>query len=194
MTNLLNDVGAELLSRKGSDVAEEALGQGLGECRLAEVEDVLNDVVAEGILNESEGVHGNVLDELGLLVAGSMVDAALEDAAAMTVSADNDTASADGVKDELGVFGRQVIEALLDDVVAVEVLDERNHFESQSLGDGHDLLLGRDKFDHLLESASAMLVEGNLDHRGRGCADENGALVVIGVLQKLLTEVVAKRI
>jgi hypothetical protein len=191
---LLNDVGAELLSRESGNVTEEALSQRLREGGLAEVENVLHDIVAEGILDKSEGVHGDVLDKLTLLVARSMVDTTLQDAAAMTMSADNDTASANSVEDELGVLGRQVVETLLDDVVAVEVLDERNDFPSESLGDDLDLLRSRNEFDHLLQSAGTVLVERNLDHGGCGCADENGALVIVGVLEQLLTEVVAERI
>jgi hypothetical protein len=121
-----------------------------------------------------------------------MVNATLKDAAAMTMSADNDTASANSVKDELGVLGRQVVETLLDDVVAVEVLDERNDFVSESLGDDFDLLRGRNEFNHLLQSASTVLVERNLDHGGSGCADENSALSIVSVLEQLLAEVVAE--
>ena len=191
---LLNDVGAELLSGQESNVAEEALSKGPGEGRLAKVEDVLNNVVAEGVLNKSEGVHGDVLDKLSLLVARSMVDTALKNTAAMTVSADNDTASANSVKDELGVLGGQVVETLLDDVVAIEILDERDDFISQSLGDDLDLLRGSDELDHLLQSASTVLVESDLDHGWCSCADEDSALVIVGVLEELLTKVVTKGI
>lgn len=189
---LLDDVGTELLSGEDCNVAEEALSERLGEGRLTKVEDVLYNIVAERILNKSEGVHGDVLNKLTLLVARSMIDTALENTAAMTMSADNDTASANSVKDELGVLGGQMVEALLDDVVAVEILDERNDFVSQSLGDDLDLLGGRDELDHLLQSASTVLVESNLDHRGCGCADEDSALIVVGVLEELLAEVVAE--
>jgi hypothetical protein len=191
---LLDDVGAELLSRQGSDVAEEALSQRLREGGLAEVENVLDDVVAERILDEGEGVHGDVLDKLTLLMTRSVVNATLQNAAAMTMSTNDDTASANSVEDELGVLGRQVVKTLLDDVVAVEVLDERDDFVSESLGDDLDLLRGRDELDHLLQSAGTVLVKCDLDHGGCSCTDENGALIVVGVLEQLLAEVVAEGI
>lgn len=191
---LFDDIGTELLLGESGNVAEEALSQRLREGRLTKVEDVLDDIVAEGILNESEGVHGDVLDKRGLLVTRGMVDAALQDATAMAMGTDDDTASANSVKDELGVLRRQVVEALLDDVVAVKVLDERDDFISQSLGDDLDLLRSRDELDHLLQSASAMLVESDLDHRGCSCANKNGALVIVGELEQLLAKVVAKGI
>lgn len=87
-----------------------------------------------------------------------------------------------------------MVKTLLDDVVAVEVLNERDDFISQSLGDDLNLLRSRDEFDHLLQGAGAVLVEGDLDHRGRSCANENGALIVVGVLEQLLAKVVAKGI
>ena len=102
---LLDHVGTELLSGEGGNVAEEALSQRLREGRLTKVEDVLNNVVAEGILNKSEGVHGDMLDKRTLLMARGMVDTTLQDATAMTMGTDNDTASANSVEDELGVLG-----------------------------------------------------------------------------------------
>jgi len=90
------------------------------------------------------------VDKLALLVARGVVNATLQDAAAMAMGSDDDTASANGIEDELGVLGRQVVETLLDDVVAVEVLDERDDIISESLGDDLDLLRSRDKLDHLL--------------------------------------------
>ena len=85
-----------------------------------------------------------------------------------------------------------MVETLLDDMVAVQVLDERDDFKSQSFSDDLNLLRGRDELDHLLQSAGAMLVEGDLDHGRCSSTDENSALVVVGVLEQLLTEVVAE--
>jgi hypothetical protein len=57
-----------------------------------------------------------------------------------------------------------------------------------------DLLRGGDELDHLLKSASAVLVQSNLDER-RGCiADESITLLIGGELEQLLAKVVAERI
>ena len=37
-----------------------------------------------------------------------------------------------------------------------------------------------------------MLIEGNLNQRGRSVADEGIALLIVGVLEELLAEVVAE--
>ena len=121
-----------------------------------------------------------------------MVDTTLQDAAAVAMGTDDDTASANGVKYELCIFRRQMVETLLDDVVAVEVLDKRNDIISESLGDNLNLLRSRDELDHLLQGASTVLVECDLDHGWCGCADENGALVIVGKFEQLLAEVVAE--
>lgn len=55
---------------------------------LAEVEDVLGDVVAERVLDQTEIVHASMLDKLAFLLAGSVVHATLQDAAVVT-SADS---------------------------------------------------------------------------------------------------------
>ena len=57
-----------------------------------------------------------------------------------------------------------------------------------------NLIVGRDELNHLLQSASAVLVECNRDH-SRGCiAHKSVALLIIAEFQELLTKVVTKRI
>lgn len=54
------------------------------------------------------------------------------------------------------------------------------------------LLRSGDEFDHLLQSASPMLIQSNLDHLRRSVVDEDRALVIVGEFQQFLTKVVAK--
>lgn len=75
----------------------------------------------KGVLDERERVVRDLGDELDPLRLRGVVDAALEDAAAVAVGRDLDAVRRDGVVDELVVLWWQVVEALLDDVVAVEV-------------------------------------------------------------------------
>lgn len=67
MTHLLDDVGGELLNRQRADVADELTDDGLAEAVVVEVEDVLHNVVAEGVLHEVQGVEGDLCDELDAL-------------------------------------------------------------------------------------------------------------------------------
>jgi len=106
---------------------------------LTKLTDVLNDVIAEGILNEVESVVGDVANEPTLLVTRGMINAALENAATMAVSADGNAVGADGIEDELCILGREMVKALLDDVVTVQVLNEMDDLELQRLDDDLDL-------------------------------------------------------
>jgi hypothetical protein len=59
-------------------------------------------VVAIGVLNESKRVVRDLPDELDALRIRSVVDAALKDAATVSVGGDFDAVIRDGVVDELG--------------------------------------------------------------------------------------------
>lgn len=120
---LLDHVGAELLLGEFGNLARKANAQRIGEARIIQVENVLHDVVAEGILDKVEAVRGDLANQLDLLEAIGMVNAALKDAAAMAVGANCDAVLTNGVEDELGILGLEVVQTLLDDVVTVQVLD-----------------------------------------------------------------------
>jgi hypothetical protein len=62
------------------------------------------------------------------------------------------------------------------------------------VGSDTHLLRSRDELNHLLQSAGAMLVESNLHKGTSSVAHERVALLVVGVLQQLLAEVIAERI
>ena len=57
------------------------------------------------------------------------------------MGADSDAVEADGFENELSIFRRQVVEALLDDVIAVQILDQWDDLVSQSFD--NDLNLGK---------------------------------------------------
>lgn len=121
-----------------------------------------------------------------------MIDAALNDATAVTVSANNDAMVRDSVDDELYILRFQVVETLLDDVVAVEILDHRNDLVLERKDQGANLLRSGHVFDHLLQRAGAMLIESDLDHVVGSIVDENSVVFGTGSLQELLAEIVSE--
>jgi stalled ribosome alternative rescue factor ArfA len=154
------------LNGKRADVANELPSDGVAETVIVEVEDILlrdrrhqarqgqfsrsrerekegrltyDNVVSEGVLNERQSVVGDLGDELDPLRVGGVVDAPLEDAASVSVGGDLDAVSGDGVVDELVVVRDEPVQALLDDVVSVEVLDERDDVGGERHDDGVDL-------------------------------------------------------
>jgi ABC-type ATPase with predicted acetyltransferase domain len=132
---LLDDVGAELLLRQLDDLALEALTHGRSELVLVQVENVLHDIVAKGILNQMEAVRSDLANKLDLLEAVGMIDATLKDAATMTVSANGDAMLAHSIEDEMGILGVEVVQALLDDVIAIQVLNEINNLAREGVND-----------------------------------------------------------
>jgi hypothetical protein len=61
----------------------------------------LKDIVSKGILDKSIGIRGDLSDELSFLVSRRVINAALENAAAMTVCADSHAIFSHGIEDEL---------------------------------------------------------------------------------------------
>lgn len=72
-------------------------------------------------LQERDQSSKVVLDELTLLVARSVVDTTLQDAAAMAMGTDDDTVSANSVGNELSIFRRQVVETPPEPTPSVKV-------------------------------------------------------------------------
>lgn len=56
------------------------------------------------------------------------------------------------------------------------------------------LLGSRNVFNHLLQRTSPMLIQRNLNQVRCSISDQNGALVIVGRLEQLLAEIVAKGI
>ena len=151
-------------------------------------------IVAVRVLNKRERVVRDLVHKLNTLVLRSVVDAALKHAATVAVSGYLDAVGSDGVIDELVILGRELVQALLDNVVTVEVLDENNNVQAESDDDGVDLAARREEVDHLLDGARAVHVEGDVDEvLGDGLADEV-TLLVGAELEELLTQVVAEGI
>ena len=132
---LLDDVGAEHLLGELHNLTLEAFAHGRGESSVVQVEDVLDNVVTKRILDKVEAVRRDLANEVNLLVARRMIDAALKNTAAMAVGTDDDAVLAYGIEDELGLRGLEMVQALLNDVVAVQVLDEVDDLARQRLND-----------------------------------------------------------
>jgi len=188
----LDNIGTELLARQWRDVTDESLAERLTKLRLSDIHDVLDDIVAKGILNQGVTMLRDGTNNLCALSTRSVVDTTLKNTAAMTVSTDNDNVVTDGVDDELNVFMLEVVETFLNNMVAVQILDKADNVTVESCRDHLDLDRTRDELDHLLKCTSAVLVESNLDHLRRRTLDESSALLVIGIFEELLAEVIAE--
>ena len=207
---LLDDVGAELLLGQRRNVTAEALADRVCKGGLGQIKDVLDHIVAKGVFHKRESIASDLSNELATLQAGRMIDTALEDAAAMTMGTDSNAVISHSIKDELGILSRETVQALLDDVIAVEILDKVDNLILESIDDSVDLdnismrlipaakstyLLGsRDVLDHFLQSTGAVLIESYLDHLRSRIVDKDGTLLVVRIFKELLAQIVAEGI
>lgn len=190
----LDHIGAELVTRETGNAAVKLTHNRLSEVILVEINNVLNNVVAEWILDQGDRVSGDHVNEPRFLDTVGMIDAALKNTATVTVGTNVDTVLANRLEDESSVIGVQFVETLLNDVVAVEILDELNNLVAKSIFDELDLNWRGDMLDHLLEGSSTMLIQSNANH-SLGCVlDQDGSLVIVAVLEQLLAKIVAEGI
>ena len=98
---LLDDIGAELLNGQSADVTQKLANDSIAEPVVVEIKDVLHDIVAVRILDEGEGIEGDLVHELNALVLSCMIDTALKYAAAVAVSRNLDAILSNSIVDEL---------------------------------------------------------------------------------------------
>ena len=80
-------------------------------------------------------------DKLNALLLGRVVDTALENAATVPVGGNFDTVDGDSIINELVVRRNEAVQALLNDVVAIEVLDEGHDMRRESSDNGNNLVV-----------------------------------------------------
>ena len=88
-----------------------------------------------------QGVVRDFRDKLNALLLGCVVNAALEDAATVSVGSNLNTVDSDRIINELVVRRNETVQALLDDVVAVEVLDEGHDVRREGSDNGNNLVV-----------------------------------------------------
>ena len=75
------------------------------------------------------------------------------------------------VRTYLEILNRKTVKALLDDMVAIKVLNQVNDMLLQGFNNRLDLLGVGKNLDHLLEGASAVLIKRNLNHLRSSAVD-----------------------
>lgn len=151
-----------------------------------ELEDVLDQVVAIGVLDEVVDATDDHVSECQLLSDETLLKAALHDTTSMLIRANLITVGHAGTKDELRVcsiilstctvsllWSIRCLESQkesLDHMVAIRVRGEVEDVLRHLGSDGQDLLmvavwLAAENLDKCLNSARSMQVHGNLDQR-----------------------------
>ena len=80
----------------------------------------------------------------------------------------------------------KAVQALLNDVVPIQVLNKLDYLMLKRFDNGLNLLRRADEFDHFLKRSCPVAVEGYFDHFGRSVIDQHRSLFIIRKLQELL--------
>ena len=80
--------------------AQELSDDGFGKARV-DVDNVLNDIVSKGVLNESQALIGDFCNQLDALGFRSVIDTTLENATAVSVGGHFDAVCCHCIVDEL---------------------------------------------------------------------------------------------
>ena len=135
------------MPRKGHEVGIDKVDNGVFVLVGAKQDDTLSDVVAKLIGDESAPALMQFLND-GLLECGTTaLQDSLDHAAAILMDGELADLSREGIKDELNMFMCDAFDGLLDDVIAILVLDAFHH-EIVELFDKAYLLIN----EHMLES------------------------------------------
>mmetsp|Transcript_6825 Transcript_6825/g.24619 ORF Transcript_6825/g.24619 Transcript_6825/m.24619 type:complete len:719 (+) Transcript_6825:913-3069(+) len=139
---------------------------------------------------------GNLLDQVGPLLWGGMVDAPLEDAAPVAVCGDLNTVRPGRVINKLALARPKPLEAPLHDVVAVQVLDEENDPRLERVNHQATLLLGGQRLHQLLHRPGSVGVQRDGHQVGleRDRLDQVKPLLLGAPIQELLDEVIPERV
>lgn len=191
---LLHNVRAELLSRQEVQVSKQVRSKRFTDRLHAQVQHVLNNVVTELILHEAQRIVLDLTNKLHLLLIRRVINAALHHAASMAVGGNLDTVMSNSIVDELVVIGLKTMDALLDDVISIQILDESNNRTLQGLTNQTNLLRRTQLLDGLLNRTSTMHVLRDLHQRATDAANNSQALRRRALFDQLLAEVVSEGI
>mmetsp|Transcript_20253 Transcript_20253/g.27379 ORF Transcript_20253/g.27379 Transcript_20253/m.27379 type:complete len:204 (-) Transcript_20253:1684-2295(-) len=184
---LLDHVGRKLELTKSHEVTSNEVQDLVIANVVLELEDVLDKVVAIGVLNKNMDAADNNISKLELLRDEALLKAALHNAAAVLVGANLVAVVHAGLEDELRVGGEGLSacavallwrvrclegqQELLDNMVAIGVGRQVEDVVRHLGAEGQDLLMESrgllaEHLDESLNGASAVKIHGDLDYVG----------------------------
>mmetsp|Transcript_3750 Transcript_3750/g.6632 ORF Transcript_3750/g.6632 Transcript_3750/m.6632 type:complete len:342 (-) Transcript_3750:1825-2850(-) len=118
---LLHYIRRELLDGEEAHLADNRFANGVDLVVAADVEDILDDVVAVGVLHKLEGLLNDTTHQVGPSGGVAGVETALDHAAPVAVASDVLDTGGDRIEDKLGVLVWKFEQNALDRVVAMRV-------------------------------------------------------------------------
>lgn len=157
-------------------------------------EDVLQNVVPEGISHEVQGVLDDLVNKSEFLILISAINALLHDTAAMLVASNFSAFLDHRFKNKLIVWGFESKQDFLDNVVAVYVFDQRSDMRFEQASHFVNEILVLRALNYLLNGPRTMGVLANADNVLGDDLNDLVYLVLSTGFSDLLAQVVAKRI
>ena len=105
------------MNRQTADVSDKSPDQRFRESSIIQIKDVLNNVISERILDQVERVEDDFSHQLQSLRWRCVIDRSLEDATSVSVGCDFNEVGCDGIVDELVIFGYELVQAFLDNLI-----------------------------------------------------------------------------
>jgi len=204
-----DNIGRKLLLAVDDEVLLNEAEERLVLVGVVELDHVLHEVVAVGILDEEPEVLHDVVGQPQLLLRSALFEAALNDAAAVLVPSYLDHIPAAGLEDELRAISSllhepallqvlKLAENGLDDVVGVRI---EAQFDGLSFGEGveqgqelTEKLLGHQRLNQALNCACAVRRLGDLHQARPQHLQDPLPLLTRGNLEYLLRQVVTELI
>ena len=113
--------------------------------------------------------------------------------ATVRVGGEGEHLPVEGINDKLNLLRGDPLDALLDDMIAILVLDAAEDVAVE-LFDHSDLMVKVDLLQGLLDDPAAVHLERELQNMASSFRGEHRLLVIVAVLEKLLDDVVPKNV
>jgi hypothetical protein len=152
---------------------------------------VLSDIVAILVDDELRRARVQLLEEEGLRRLLAVLEHPLHDPAAILMSRQGLDLADEGGHDERDVLGVNPLDRLLDDMVAVLILDALEDLGLEFLDQG-GLLVGEDVLESFLNDTASVHLERQLENVPLHRICQNLFLGLIPVLEELLDDIIAK--
>lgn len=154
---------------------------------------MLDNIVSILVLHKRDGAAQQLLEDGSGLLLVAVFQNPLDNSASVWVSCEGVHLSGEGIHDELDEMRWYFLDALLDDVVAVLVLDALHYIALEFL-DELSLLVYLNNLKCLLDHSASVHLHREVEDMASELVGENATLLRCTVLEELLNYIVSKHI
>mmetsp|Transcript_9391 Transcript_9391/g.34835 ORF Transcript_9391/g.34835 Transcript_9391/m.34835 type:complete len:211 (-) Transcript_9391:2052-2684(-) len=134
----------------------------------------------------------DLLVEEIFLLWSSIINTSLQHTATVLVRGNLHTSTSNCVVNELLVLGTQFLQASLNHMVSIQILDERNNVAFQGACHQFDLLGSTDALNKLLNCSGTVHIRGNFHEIIAHSTNDFRLVYIIAMLHQFLAQIVSK--